>query len=97
MFFIFPTLKRAQPIRLLLEYLGENYTENKYGPRDVAKWQEEKSNIDLDFPNVSFIDFYIGICDCFSFQLPYYMDGDFHLTQSIAIIRYIADKHNQRK
>ncbi|KAA0200671.1 Tyr p 8 allergen [Fasciolopsis buskii] len=78
MFFIFPTLKRAQPIRLLLEYLGENYTENKYGPRDVAKWQEEKSNIDLDFPN-----------------LPYYMDGDFHLTQSIAIIRYIADKHNQ--
>ncbi|CAI2723048.1 unnamed protein product [Schistosoma spindalis] len=27
-------------------------------------------------------------------NLPYYIDGDFNLTQSMAIIRYIADKHN---
>ncbi|CAH8441466.1 unnamed protein product [Schistosoma margrebowiei] len=27
-------------------------------------------------------------------NLPYYIDGDFKLTQSMAIIRYIADKHN---
>ena len=27
-------------------------------------------------------------------NLPYYMDGDFKVTQSNAILRYIARKHN---
>ncbi|VDP68712.1 unnamed protein product [Echinostoma caproni] len=27
-------------------------------------------------------------------NLPYYIDGDFCITQSMAIIRYLADKHN---
>ncbi|CAH8600603.1 unnamed protein product [Schistosoma margrebowiei] len=27
-------------------------------------------------------------------NLPYYIDGDVKLTQSMAILRYIADKHN---
>ncbi|THD26413.1 Glutathione S-transferase Mu [Fasciola hepatica] len=70
--------QRAQPIRLFLEYLGEEYTERRYGQEEFGRWQQEKCTIDLDFPN-----------------LPYYMDGDFHLSQSMAIIRYIADKHNQ--
>ena len=31
---------------------------------------------------------------CFSFQLPYLIDGSHKITQSNAILRYIARKHN---
>ncbi|OON18455.1 glutathione S-transferase protein, partial [Opisthorchis viverrini] len=67
----------AQPIRLLLEYVGDSYEEHSYGRCDREKWQNDKHNLGLELPN-----------------LPYYKDGDFSLTQSLAILRYIADKHN---
>ncbi|CAH8536260.1 unnamed protein product [Schistosoma turkestanicum] len=67
----------AQPIRLLLEYVRQNYEERLYEWSEVDFWKKEKFTLGLDFPN-----------------LPYYIDGDIKLTQSNAIIRYIADKHN---
>ncbi|CAH8299797.1 unnamed protein product, partial [Schistosoma turkestanicum] len=67
----------AQPIRLLLEYVGEKYEERLYDRDEADVWKAEKFKLGLEFPN-----------------LPYYIDGDFKLTQSNAIIRYIADKHN---
>ncbi|VUZ50764.1 unnamed protein product, partial [Hymenolepis diminuta] len=72
---------RAEPIRLLLRYLGVDFEEKLYrfGPApeyDREEWFDEKFKLSLDFPN-----------------LPYYIDGDFKLTQSSAILEYIADKH----
>lgn len=66
----------AQPIRLFLEYLGEDYEERLYGRDDIEKWQKEKFTLGLELPN-----------------LPYYIDGDVKISQSLAIIRYIADKN----
>nr|AAD23997.1 glutathione S-transferase [Fasciola gigantica]ACH88355.1 glutathione S-transferase [Fasciola gigantica] len=65
-----------QPVRLLLEYLDEEYEEHLYGRDDREKWLGDKFNMGLDLPN-----------------LPYYIDDKCKLTQSVAIMRYIADKH----
>ncbi|KER22284.1 hypothetical protein T265_14888, partial [Opisthorchis viverrini] len=86
--------KVAQPIRLLLEYNGVEFDDFKYvcGPApDFCKksWLDEKFNLGLDFPNVSF-HFIVTYC---SNQLPYYIDGDFSLTQSDTILRYIAESN----
>ncbi|KAK3102705.1 hypothetical protein FSP39_013316 [Pinctada imbricata] len=72
----------AQPIRLLLEYSGQEYTDRQYeqgdGPEySREEWLKEKNSLGLDFPN-----------------LPYYIDGDIKCTQSNSIIRYIAAKHD---
>nr|CDS31521.1 glutathione S transferase mu 2 [Hymenolepis microstoma] len=72
----------AEPIRLLLRYLGADFQEKLYHPGpapdfDSNEWLEEKFKLGLEFPN-----------------LPYYIDGDFKLTQSAAILEYIADTHN---
>jgi len=72
----------AQPIRLLLEYTGENYKEDLYvcgdAPEfDRTNWTSKKETLGLAFPN-----------------LPYLIDGDLKLTQSMTIMRYIARKHN---
>ncbi|VDP91749.1 unnamed protein product [Echinostoma caproni] len=66
----------AQPIRLLLEFVGDKYEERLYDRQDREKWQSDKYNLGLDLPN-----------------LPYYIDGNVKLSQSLAILRYIADKH----
>uniref|UniRef100_A0A3B4FAM5 glutathione transferase n=1 Tax=Pundamilia nyererei TaxID=303518 RepID=A0A3B4FAM5_9CICH len=72
----------AQPIRLLLEYTGEEYEDKYYvcgeAPNyDKTCWTDVKNKLGLDFPN-----------------LPYLLDGDRKITQSNAIMRYIARKHN---
>jgi len=72
----------AQPIRLLLEYTGNEWEDKYYvcGPPptfDKTCWFSEKQNLGLPFPN-----------------LPYLVDGDVKLTQSNAIMRYIARKNN---
>lgn len=72
----------AQPIRLLLEYTGEEYEDKYYvcgeAPNyDKTCWIDVKNKLGLDFPN-----------------LPYLLDGDRKITQSNAIMRYIARKHN---
>jgi len=71
------------PIRLLLEYTGEEYKEEFYEVTGSApnwnrdQWNSKKYHLDLDFPN-----------------LPYYKDGDIRITQSQAIMFHIGSKHN---
>uniref|UniRef100_A0A8D2FB03 Glutathione S-transferase n=1 Tax=Theropithecus gelada TaxID=9565 RepID=A0A8D2FB03_THEGE len=91
----------AHAIRLLLEYTDSNYEEKKYRmghapDYDRSQWLNEKFKLGLDFPNVflgslvaqlSFPDFPF-------IQLPYLIDGTHKITQSNAILRYIARKHN---
>ncbi|CAH1782508.1 unnamed protein product [Owenia fusiformis] len=72
----------AQAVRLLLNYVGEEFEDKMYecGPApDFSRecWYKEKYTLGLDFPN-----------------LPYYIDGDIKITQSNAILRTIARKHN---
>lgn len=83
----------VQPTRLLLEYVGEVYEERLYDRNDGDVWRNEKFNLGLEFPNVKQLFCY----DSLLIQLPYYIDGDVKLTQSMAILRYIADKHNMCK
>lgn len=71
----------AQPIRLLLTYVGVDFEDKRYqyGPAptfDRSDWLNVKFNLGLDFPN-----------------LPYYMEGDVKMTQTLAIMRYLARKH----
>ncbi|XP_042206615.1 glutathione S-transferase Mu 1-like [Homarus americanus] len=72
----------AQPIRLLLKYLGIPFEDLRYevGPPptyDKTCWFSVKYNLGFDFPN-----------------LPYYIDGDVKITQTVAILRYIARQHD---
>ena len=71
----------AEPIRLLLHYLGIDYKEvfYEFGPApdfNTDAWFSVKYKLDLDYPNV-----------------PYLFDGDFKMTESNAILRYICEKY----
>ncbi|TPP66459.1 Fh51 [Fasciola gigantica] len=44
-------IELQQPVRLLLEYLGEEYEEHLYGRDDREKWLGDKFNMGLDLPN----------------------------------------------
>ncbi|VUZ45879.1 unnamed protein product [Hymenolepis diminuta] len=72
----------GQQIRLLLTYCGEKFDQNFYvagpGP-DFSREQWLSKKYNLG------LDFP---------NLPYLMVGDFKLTQSTAILEYIADKNN---
>lgn len=71
----------AEPIRLLLTYAGEEFEEKLY-----------ESGPAPDFDRSQWLNekFKLGL----DFpNLPYYIDGDTKITQSSAIIRYIARKH----
>ncbi|XP_013400620.1 glutathione S-transferase Mu 3 isoform X2 [Lingula anatina] len=72
----------AQPIRLLLNYVGEEFEDRKYecGPApdfNREAWTSVKHTLGLPYPN-----------------LPYLIDGDRKVVQSNAILRYIGRKHN---
>lgn len=72
----------AQPIRLLLHYVGEEYHDEQYEQGDAPDynrkaWTDVKNSLGLPIPN-----------------LPYYIDGDIKVTQSNAILRYIGRKHD---
>ncbi|VDD84181.1 unnamed protein product [Mesocestoides corti] len=67
--------------RLLLRYLGEDFEEKRY------KWGPAPAFDPREWLSVKYslgLDFP---------NLPYLIDGDFKLTQSSAILEYIADKH----
>ncbi|CAG2162166.1 unnamed protein product, partial [Oppiella nova] len=77
----FPTRGLAQPIRLLLKYTGTPFDDKRYelGP-DVP-------NLLQNFRKEKFtlgLDFP---------SVPYYLDGNVKLTQSIAILRYLGRKY----
>ncbi|CAG2105208.1 unnamed protein product [Medioppia subpectinata] len=72
----------AQPIRLLLKYKDVNFTDKYYG----------KFGGDLDLYRGNWLKekFTLG----FDFpNIPYYMDGSIKITQSLAIMRYLARIH----
>ncbi|KAL7636034.1 UNVERIFIED_CONTAM: hypothetical protein RMT77_013852 [Armadillidium vulgare] len=72
----------GQYIKFLLEYTGEEYIDKVYefGPEpDNYFSQWLKEKFELG------LDFP---------NLPYYIDGDVKITQSVAILRHIARKHN---
>lgn len=71
----------AQPIRLLLNYVGEDFDDVQYELGDAPdysreEWLSVKNTLGLAFPNI-----------------PYYIDDDIEITQSNSILRYIGDKH----
>ncbi|XP_051890644.1 glutathione S-transferase Mu 1-like [Pristis pectinata] len=71
----------AQPIRLLLEYTGTTYEEKFYSCGDAPTYD---SSSWTDVKMKLGLDFP---------NLPYLIDGDTKLSQSNAIMRYIARKH----
>nr|ABF67506.1 glutathione-S-transferase isoform 1 [Haliotis discus discus]ABO26599.1 mu class glutathione-s-transferase [Haliotis discus discus] len=71
----------AQPIRLLLKYAGEDFDDVMYEQGDAPEYSREswtKVKFTLGLPIPN---------------LPYYVDGNIKITQSNAILRYIARKH----
>ncbi|NXH11998.1 GSTM2 transferase, partial [Bucco capensis] len=72
----------ANPVRMLLEYTETPYQEKFYhlGPAPAYDWKEWTSEKEK-----LGLDFP---------NLPYLIDGSTRLTQSNAILRYIARKHN---
>ena len=82
----FETRGLAQPIRLLLNYAGVNFNDkrHKFGPGNTMA---EADTIKKDWLAEKFtlgLDFP---------NIPYYIDGDLKLTQSLAILRHLARKH----
>ena len=72
----------AQPIRLLFKYTNTPFEDVLYVQGDGPEFSRQ-SWLDVKFTlGLDFPD------------LPYYIDGDFKITESSAIIRYIADKNN---
>ncbi|KAL5516290.1 hypothetical protein EMCRGX_G001578 [Ephydatia muelleri] len=87
----FPNLLLAQPIRLLLKFTGTDFEDVRYelGPApDYSRdqWFAVKETLGYDFPNLATA----RLTNHFVPQLPYYSDGKVKLTQSGAILRYIA-------
>jgi len=69
----------GHPIRFLLAYMGVDYEDKMYSEAvdSVPKWAEDKTALDLDFPN-----------------LPYWKDETAHITESKAILKYLARKYD---
>lgn len=72
----------AQPARLLLEYTGEEYEDKHYSCGDAPNYDKTCWTSVKDKLGLDFPN------------LPYLLDGDRKITQSNAIMRYIARKHN---
>ena len=68
----------GQPMRLLIAQTGEKWTDKKYTMENAQEWFAQ------DKPEV-------GKSTKFP-NLPYLKDGDFTVTQSGAILRYLGDK-----
>jgi len=72
----------AQPIRLLLEEAGVEYEEKRYNygpPPTFDRSEWNNEKFNLGLPLPN---------------LPYYIDGDIKITQSLAIMRHIARTNN---
>ena len=70
---------RAQVIRLLFSYIGQDFESKVYkAPEDW--FGGDRTKIGLDFTN-----------------LPYLIDGNFKLTETNAILRYIANSYGHNE
>eukprot|EP01098_Paradermamoeba_levis_P002026 TRINITY_DN1235_c0_g1_i1.p1 TRINITY_DN1235_c0_g1~~TRINITY_DN1235_c0_g1_i1.p1 ORF type:complete len:253 (+),score=66.79 TRINITY_DN1235_c0_g1_i1:94-759(+) len=72
----------AQPIRLLLEYAGADYEDKKYTQGDGPEYSRQEWLDDKEKLGLDFPN------------LPYFIDGNLRITQSNAILRHLARKHN---
>uniref|UniRef100_A0A8C8TNG9 Glutathione S-transferase Mu 4 n=1 Tax=Peromyscus maniculatus bairdii TaxID=230844 RepID=A0A8C8TNG9_PERMB len=72
----------TQPIRMLLEYTDSSYEEKKYTMGDAPDYEQSQWLSDKFKLGLDFPN------------LPYLIDGPHKITQSNAIIRYIARKNN---
>ncbi|XP_068774588.1 glutathione S-transferase 2-like [Struthio camelus] len=72
----------AHAIRLLLEYTGTPYRERQYKPGPAPDYDTSDWTKEKEKLGLDFPN------------LPYLIDGATKLTQSMAILRYIARKHN---
>jgi len=70
----------GQPIRLLLAYSGTEYEDKRYNIGPAPEYDRTEWLTDKFSLGLDFPN------------LPYYLDGDLKLTQSLAIIRHIARK-----
>lgn len=73
-------MQRAEPIRLLLRYVGVEFEDKRYVydlKTNTSEWYDDKFKLGLDFPNV-----------------PYYIEGNLKMTHSLAILRHLAPKYN---
>merc|ERR1712228_79456 len=75
------------PCKLLLEYVGADWNDVQYerikksdGTLDPAQWTEVKNSEKFQ-KNFAFPN------------MPYLIDGNVHLTQSLAILKYISRKY----
>jgi glutathione S-transferase len=76
-----PFRGRVQQIRFLLEYLAVDYEDKTYA--DHQEWAKEKHHI-------------LGHGESFV-NLPYLRDGHYFLTESRAILEYVAEKFNGKE
>ena len=67
----------GEPIKMLLEYLEEPYEWKYYEPDNIAEWFEQDK-------------YNLGIHFP---NLPWMIDGDVKIAQSMAILKYIGRKH----
>uniref|UniRef100_A0A8C9PPA7 Glutathione S-transferase Mu 4 n=1 Tax=Spermophilus dauricus TaxID=99837 RepID=A0A8C9PPA7_SPEDA len=72
----------AHPIRLLLEYTDSSYEEKRYTMGDAPDYDRSQWLSEKFKLSLDFPN------------LPYLIDGPHRITQSNAILRYIARKHN---
>ncbi|CAG2119280.1 unnamed protein product, partial [Medioppia subpectinata] len=73
----------AQPIRLLLAYKGVKFTDRHYDRPGATTVEEYKGDWWAERDSLG-MDFP---------NLPYYIDGDVKLSQSVAIMRHLGRKH----
>ena len=71
----------AQQIRYELEYLGVDYDETLYEQGDAPDYDRSQWLEEKDTLGLQFPN------------LPYFIDGNFKLTETNAIMKYIAHKH----
>jgi len=93
---------RGQPIRFMLEYTGNKYTEKRYvacppAPAPPAINHRGYSSFTTAprTTNCWFTDDKIDNPHGLDFNnLPYFIDGDIKLTQSLAVMKHIGEKNN---
>ncbi|XP_066479790.1 glutathione S-transferase Mu 1-like [Tiliqua scincoides] len=95
----------AHAIRLLLEFTETPYEDKQYSSEDSCNFDKErlafvKERLGLDFPDVSSSHGSTGLWKNEKNKLgldfpnlPYLIDGETKISQSNAILRYIARKH----